>query len=91
VVKDGQCRTLTGSFAGSILTMDLGVRNLVNQVGLPLAHAVRMASENPARSIGIFDRKGSFEAGKDADIVVLDEDLSVRMTMMRGQVAYASI
>jgi N-acetylglucosamine-6-phosphate deacetylase len=91
VVKDGQCRTLTGSFAGSILTMDLGVRNLVNQVGLPLAQAVRMASENPARSIGIFDRKGSLEAGKDADIVVLHDDLSVRMTMIRGQVAYASL
>jgi N-acetylglucosamine-6-phosphate deacetylase len=90
VVKDGQCRTLSGSFAGSILTMDQGVRNLVNQVGLSLAQAVRMATENPARSIGIFDRKGSLEAGKDADIVVLDDDLSVRMTIVRGQAAYAN-
>jgi N-acetylglucosamine-6-phosphate deacetylase len=88
IVKDGQCRTHEGSLAGSTLRMDQGVKNLVEQVGLSVEQALRIAAENPARSIGVYDRKGSLEAGKDADIVVLRDDLSVVMTIIRGQIAY---
>ncbi|MHB1651013.1 MAG: amidohydrolase family protein [Desulfitobacteriaceae bacterium] len=51
-------------------------------------HALRMASENPARAIGVFEKKGSLSPGKDADIVVLENDLSVRLTMIKGQIVY---
>lgn len=88
VVKEGQCRTLEGSLAGSTLRMDQGVKNLVEMVGLSVEQALQMAAENPARSIGVYDRKGSLEAGKDADIVVLRNDFSVLMTIIRGQIAY---
>lgn len=88
VVRDGQCRTVTGGLAGSIVRMDQSVKRLVEQVGLPLPQALRMASENPARSIGAFDRKGSLQSGRDADIVVLNDDLSVLLTIARGLIVY---
>jgi N-acetylglucosamine-6-phosphate deacetylase len=88
VVTDGQCHTHEGAIAGSTLRMDQGVKNLVEKVGLSVEQALQMAAENPARSIGVYDRKGSLEAGKDADIVVLRNDLSVLLTIIRGQIAY---
>lgn len=87
-VRDGQARTVTGTLAGSILRMDLAVANLVNLVGVPLAQALRMASENPARAIGALQSKGTLSPGKDADVVVLDQDLTTAMTIVRGQIAY---
>jgi N-acetylglucosamine-6-phosphate deacetylase len=87
-VRAGVARTAGGSLAGSLLTMDQAVRNLVQVVGCPLAQAVEMASLTPARSIGVADRKGSLEPGKDADLTLLDEGLHVVMTMVRGQVVY---
>lgn len=88
VVQGGQARTLAGSLAGSILSMDQAVANLVRLAGIPLAVAIRMASENPARAIGVLDRKGTLTPGKDADVVVLGEDLSVILTIVRGRIAY---
>lgn len=88
VVADGRCQTLSGGLAGSIVRMDQVVDILVRQAGLPLSLALRMASENPARSIGAFNRKGSLEAGKDADIVVLNRELSVSLTIGKGHILY---
>lgn len=87
VIKNGQSRTPAGALAGSILSMNQAVRNLV-KFGVPLHNALRMATETPARSIGVFDRKGSLSPGKDADIVVLHDDLSTAMTIVRGEIAY---
>lgn len=87
VIEDGQSRTTSGSLAGSILHMDQAVRNLVT-FGVPLRDALRMAAETPARSIGVFDRKGSLSPGKDADVVVLGNDLSTAMTIVRGEIVY---
>ena len=88
IVKNGKCSTHGGSLAGSVLRMDQGVKNLVEQVGLSLTLALRMASENPARSVGVYDRKGSLAPGKDADVVVLRKDLSVLLTIAGGLIAY---
>jgi len=52
---------------------------------IPLADAVRMASETPARIMGVYDRKGSLQRGKDADIMVLDKDLNVRAVWAMGK------
>lgn len=75
-------------YAGSILTMDMAVRSLVRDVGVGLATAIRMASHTPCQVLGIKDRRGSLEPGKEADIVVLNGDLRVRATISRGKVVW---
>lgn len=88
IVENGQAKTASGSLAGSMLQLNQAVANLVNFLDVPLAKALKMASEIPARSIGVFNRKGSIAPGKDGDIVILNEDLSVAMTIVRGEIAY---
>jgi len=83
-VKNGECRLPTGQLAGSVLTMDRGVKNMVEKVGVSLKDAIKMASYNPAKVIGVDNVKGSIEAGKDADIVILNKNLEVEMTIIRG-------
>ncbi|MEW9526896.1 N-acetylglucosamine-6-phosphate deacetylase [Microbispora sp. NPDC049125] len=84
-VENGVARLSEGgAIAGSTLTMDAAFRRTVREVGLPLADAARMASLTPARVLGLDDRIGSIEAGKDADLVVLDDDLRVEGVMKRG-------
>ena len=87
-VKEGVARIATGSLAGSTLTMDRAVRNAMAAADLSLAEALRMASYNPARVIGMEKKKGSLEPGKDADIVLLDDELKVALTMVGGKVVY---
>lgn len=89
-VRDGACYRPDGVLAGSVLTMDLAVRNMHHRVGVSLIDAVSMASLNPARAIGVADRKGSLAPGKDADLVVLDHDLNVWLTMVEGRVRYSA-
>ena len=80
-----QWATWTGSsLVGSIATMDVLVRTMAQNAGVPLADAVRMASETPARLMGVDDRKGSLQRGKDADIVILDRKLNVRSVWSMG-------
>ncbi len=78
---------VAGRLAGSLLTMDRAVRNIVHMGGLDLASAFRAASQNPARSIGVEDR-GALRPGGIADIVVLTQDLQVATTICEGVVAY---
>jgi len=74
--------------AGSGLMMNIAVRNIMDFCNLSLQDAVRMATVNPAKRIGVSDRKGSLEVGKDADIAIVDNDLNVRMTIIKGKEAY---
>ena len=73
------------ALAGSVATMDRLIRTVVQKAEIPLEDAVRMASETPARIMGVYDRKGSLQKGKDADILVLDEDLNVRAVWAMGK------
>lgn len=75
------------SFASSVTPIDQMVRNLVNHVDVTRADALKMASSTPARMMGVYDRKGSLSPGKDADIILLDSDLNVKMTICRGSIA----
>ncbi|MFL6161830.1 MAG: N-acetylglucosamine-6-phosphate deacetylase [Jatrophihabitantaceae bacterium] len=85
-VVDGQARgTETGSLAGSTLTMDSAFRRAVREVGLPIEVAVAAAATNPARLIGLGDRCGALAAGLAADLVQLDDDLTVRRVMIGGR------
>jgi N-acetylglucosamine-6-phosphate deacetylase len=82
-VKGATC-LLEGHLAGSVLTMDAAVRNVMTFAQWDLQRSVRLATLNPARLLGIDDRKGSLEAGKDADIVVLSKSGEVIRTIVGG-------
>lgn len=86
IIEDGVCKLADRSaIAGSVATMDRLIRTMVQKAEIPLADAIRMASETPAKVMGVYDRKGSLQKGKDADIVVLDEDLNVRAVWAMGK------
>ena len=77
IIEDGVCKMADHSaLAGSLATMDVLVRTMVKKANIPLEDAVRMASETPARLIGVSDRKGALAKGKDADIVIDHETLN---------------
>lgn len=78
------------SFAGSVATFDRLVRNMVNLAEVPLLEAVQMASHIPARIMKIDNRKGSLEPGKDADIVIFDENIQIDTTIINGKIVYKS-
>ncbi|WP_434591380.1 N-acetylglucosamine-6-phosphate deacetylase [Streptomyces sp. A5-4] len=84
-VKDGVARLVDGgSIAGSTLTLDTAFRRAVTVDRLPVDDVVRSISANPARLLGVDDRVGSLEPGKDADLVVLDADFRLRGVMHKG-------
>jgi N-acetylglucosamine-6-phosphate deacetylase len=86
-VKDGVCRLVDGgALASSTLGMDQAVRNMVQLVGVPLAEAVDMATAVPARQLGMSDRNGSVQVGKDGDLCLLGPDLLCRETVVAGRV-----
>ena len=86
IIEDGVCKLSDRSaLAGSIATMDRLIRTAVQQADIPLNDACRMVSETPARIMGIYDRKGSLQRGKDADIIVLDSELNVHAVYAMGK------
>ncbi|MDD4689659.1 MAG: N-acetylglucosamine-6-phosphate deacetylase [Eubacteriales bacterium] len=88
IVKDKKAYTDDGTIAGGTSCMIDGVRNLVS-IGIPLEEACKMASKNPAQTIGEFDKIGSIKEGKIADLVVLDKkDLSIKNVIIRGKLLY---
>ncbi|GHB16141.1 MULTISPECIES: N-acetylglucosamine-6-phosphate deacetylase [Streptomyces] len=85
-VKEGVARLVEGgSIAGSTLTLDTAFRRAVTVDRIPVDDVVRSISANPARLLGLYDRVGSLDPGKDADLVVLDADFAVRGVMRRGE------
>lgn len=89
-VKNGTCRLNSGMLAGSTLTMNAAVRNMVNFLGIPLSDALKMASTNAAEIFGFANTKGGLEEGKDADITILNGDFSVQSTIVRGRIVVAT-
>lgn len=87
-VQGGVAVTDEGGLAGSIATMDQLVRNAVQQMGLPLAQALEMATLTPARILGIDRQQGEIAVGKAADFVLLDQELQVAGTIVDGRVVY---
>jgi N-acetylglucosamine-6-phosphate deacetylase len=86
-VRQGRSTTLTGAVAGSVARLADGVRVMVREAGVTLPDALRMASANPARSLGLTDR-GLLRHGYYADVVLLDADLRVQRTIARGDVVF---
>ena len=87
-IQDGAVRNPEGRLCGSTLTMDRAVRNVRSWTNLTLPEIIRMASLNPAEELGIAGTTGSLAEGKDADIVILDEELNVRATYVKGKQAF---
>ena len=87
-VRSDKATLSDGTLAGSMLKMIDGVKNIMHIAGADIYDIIRMASVNPAKQIGVYDRKGSIEIGKDADILLLDEDYNIRYTICRGNIAY---
>lgn len=74
-----------GHLAGSHLTLDNACRNLMKHTGYGLCHAIRFASLNPARLLGIDDRVGSLEAGKTANLILIDDMVNVKSVILHGE------
>ncbi|MFE8701592.1 N-acetylglucosamine-6-phosphate deacetylase [Cytobacillus sp. FJAT-54145] len=87
-VKDGKALLSDGTLAGSILKMKQAVQNIVDYTNISLVEAIQLVTVNPAKQLNIYDRKGSIEIGKDADLVVLNKELDVTLTLCRGIKAY---
>lgn len=79
------------AFAGSVATFDRLVRNMISLAEVPLAEVIRMASETPAKIMKIGNRKGTLEEGKDADIVIFDENINISTTIVGGKIVYEAI
>ena len=86
-VKNGRTSNASGSIAGSVITMLDAVR-VMHSLGLSYIDIARMASTNPARLLGLHHSCGSIEAGKRADLVALDADGAVRLTLIAGHAAF---
>ncbi|MEA3336145.1 MAG: N-acetylglucosamine-6-phosphate deacetylase [Chloroflexota bacterium] len=78
------------AYAGCITTMDRCLRNAIHLMDVPLGDALRMVSTTPASILGVADRKGSLEPGKDADVTVLNSELEVIHTITSGQLAFST-
>lgn len=88
-VKGGIARIANGALAGSTLTMDQAIRNMVAFTDLPLQKIIGMASSVPARAMRL-TTKGKLAAGYDADIVLLNRELEVMLTLVAGNIVYQS-
>jgi N-acetylglucosamine-6-phosphate deacetylase len=92
IIEDGVAKLPDrSSFAGSVATTDRLVRNMINMAGVSLEEAVRMISKTPARIMGIDDRKGTLTIGKDADVLVFDQEINIQHTIVGGKIIYSRI
>ncbi|BBW95764.1 N-acetylglucosamine-6-phosphate deacetylase [Geobacillus icigianus] len=87
-VRGQEARLADGTLAGSVLKLAEAIRRVLDYTGCTIEEVIRMASWNPAKQLGLLDRKGSLRSGKDADVVVLNERYEVMMTFCRGALAY---
>lgn len=89
IIEDGVAKLPDRtSFAGSVATTDRLVRVMTTEADVPLTEAVRMITATPASIMGIGDRKGSLVKGKDADIIVFDDDIQVQTTIVNGNIIF---
>ncbi|MBZ9688803.1 N-acetylglucosamine-6-phosphate deacetylase [Clostridium estertheticum] len=88
IVENGAAKLEDGTLAGSVLTLNKGVKNMLNHSDLEIYEAVAMASNVPAKVIHMDNKKGSLEVGLDADIVIFDEEIDVFLTIVEGEIVF---
>ncbi len=86
-MKDGAARLAEGNLAGSTLTLITAVKNMVEAIGVSIPDAFRMASQNPAKALGLKER-GWIREGNLADIIIVSPEFEVKKTIIRGKVVY---
>lgn len=87
-VKNNEPRLIDGTLAGSTLTMNHAIRNIIKFTNVKLEGAIKFATENPAKNLNIFDKVGSIKEGKFANFVVIDKDINVYQTIRLGNIIY---
>lgn len=87
-VNNGEARLADGTLAGSVLKMNVAVKNLVEKAGVPFTDAIDFATYNPAKNIGVLNERGTIEVGKRADLTVLNSDFEVLYTLVNGKIVY---
>ena len=90
-VQGIQCRLEDGTIAGSVLTLNRAVHNMLLNTKLPVHEVVNMASLNPAKAIHADRTKGSIKAGKDADIIIADGDFNILRTIKGGRTVFINV
>ena len=90
VVENGRTQNAQGSLAGSVITLLDAVR-LMLSLGFSESEVARMSSLNPARLLGIDQDCGSIEVGKRADLVAIDDERKVRLTIVGGAIAFQDL
>jgi N-acetylglucosamine-6-phosphate deacetylase len=89
IIEDGVAKLPDRTaFAGSIATADRLVRSMINLADVSLEDTIKMISATPARILGVLDKKGTLTAGKDADIIIFDDNINISMTMINGRIVY---
>lgn len=88
IVKNGKATLSDGTLAGSVLKMNVAIKNLVENDIVNITDAIDFATSNPAKSLGIFDKVGSISVGKYADFTILDKDFNVLATIVQGETEY---
>ena len=89
-VKNGEARLFDGTLAGSVLKMNVAIKNLVIKAGVPLETVIKCATENPAKNLKIFEKTGSIETGKTADLTLLSKNFDVLSVMTGGKTVYTA-
>lgn len=87
-VNNGEARLADGTLAGSVLKMNVAVKNLVEKAGVSFTDAIDFATYNPAKNIGVLHERGTIEVGKRADLTVLNSDFEVLYTLVNGKIVY---
>ncbi len=90
IYRDDLCKLVDGTIAGSVLKLNKGIWNVFTNSSIPLHECVNCASLNPANAIGLGDKKGSIKVGKDADIIIVDNEFNVRKTIIGGMIKYGA-
>ena len=88
IVKNGEARLENGTLAGSVLRMNVAIRNLVKDMGVAFTDAVDFATKNPAKALGIDSDYGTIAEGKKASFAILDKEYNVVMTIVNGEIMY---
>ena len=86
--KNGEARLEDGTLAGSVLKMNVAIKNMVEKVKVPLTQAVDYATINSAKQLKIDDTVGSIKTGKNADFTVLNANYEVLLTIRNGNIIY---
>ena len=91
IIEDGVAKLPDRtSFAGSVATSDILVRKMISLADVSVSDAVKMMTATPAKIIGVDKYKGSLVPGKDADIVMFDENVNIQITMIKGKIVYTN-